>query len=47
MKTDIKINKAISRKYAIEAGFYDGRFKTKVEIPKKYKKPKYKKNIFA
>ena len=38
MKTNLKnIEKAAQRKLAIEAGFYDGRFKSKV-IPNKKKK---------
>lgn len=37
MKTNLKnIEKAAQRKLAIEAGFYDGRFKSKV-IPNKKK----------
>ena len=45
-KTNIKIRKKAQRKSAIEQGYYDGRFKTKTEIPKKFKKEKYKKDLF-
>lgn len=46
-KTNIKVRKQSQRKSAIEQGFYDGRFKTKSEILKKFKKIKYKKDLFS
>lgn len=46
-KTNIKARKQSQRKSAIEQGFYDGRFKTKSEILKKFKKIKYKKDLFS
>ena len=34
--------KSKQREEAIQAGFYDGRFKTKTQVSKKHKAPKYK-----
>lgn len=45
-KTNIKQRKESQRKSAIKQGFYDGRFKTRTEILKKFKKIKYKKDLF-
>lgn len=38
--------KASQREIAISAGFYDGRFKNRVEVPKKHKPIKHKHKIF-
>jgi hypothetical protein len=50
MKTSAKklfnMYKASQRETAICAGFYDGRFKNRVEVPKKHKPVKHKKKLF-
>ncbi len=38
--------KALQREVAISEGFYDGRFKNRVEVPKKHKPIKHKKKLF-
>ena len=36
------MSKSKQREESIQAGFYDGRFKTKIQVSKKHKSPKYK-----
>lgn len=38
--------KAMQREVAIGDGFYDGRFRSRVEVPKKHKPIKHKKKQF-
>jgi len=48
MKTNFKIYQEINRKNAVKAGFYDGRFKSRIIIDKKkneHRKLRKNKNI--
>ena len=45
----IKMNVGVTRQKQIEEGFFDGRFKHKIETPKNIynRKTKHKKNLFT